>query len=154
MENEARRYNMNHFGRLILMGVILLGIGACSSSPKPSPLSAPAEAIPAAASHNQDGLQLFADGKIDLAGNAFKAALTEDPDMAEAHYNLALTLFSSGYRDEAEQHFLEAANLAPGHKIIWDSPALRPYGSPRLLPKDEDLSGAAGEMPNALDNMF
>ena len=74
--------------------------------------------------------------------------------MAEAHYNLALTLVSQGSREEAEHHFIEAANLAPGHKVIWDSPPLRPYGSPRLLPKEEDLSGAAAEMPNALDNMF
>ena len=145
---------MQCVGRWIVVGSIFLAIVACSSTPKPTPLSAPPEAIPAAASHNQDGLQLFADGKIDLAGNAFQAALTEDPDMAEAHYNLALTLVSSGNRDEAEQHFMEAANLAPGHKIIWDSPALRPYGSPRLIPKDEDFGDTAAQMPNALDNMF
>ena len=97
---------------------------------------------------------MFSEGKIDLAGNAFQAALAEDPNMAEAHYNLALTLSSRGIREEAEQHFIEAANLAPGHKVIWDSPLLRPYGSPRLFPKEEDFSDTASEMPNALDNMF
>ena len=127
---------------------------ACSSTPPPMPLPSPPEALPSAASHNDTGLQFFAEGEIALAGNAFQAALSEDPNMAEAHYNLALTLVSQGSREEAEHHFIEAANLAPGHKVIWDSPPLRPYGSPRLLPKEEDLSGAAAEMPNALDNMF
>ena len=136
------------------MSAIFSVFVACSSTPQPTLLPAPPEALPAAATHNKDGLQLFAAGKIDLAGNAFQAALTEDPNMAEAHYNLAIILASRGSRDEAEQHFIEAANLAPGHKIIWDSPALRPYGSPRLFPKDEDFIGDAADMPNALDNMF
>ena len=26
------------------------------------------------------------------------------------------------------QHYIEAANLAPGHKVIWDSPPLRRHG--------------------------
>ena len=145
---------MQRAGQLILISVLFFAMMACKSTPDPTPLPALPEALPAAASHNKDGLKLFSEGKIDLAGNAFQAALAEDPNMAEAHYNLAITLSSKGSRDEAEQHFLEAANLAPGHKIIWDSPPLRPYGSPRLFPKDEDFTEDAANMPNALDNMF
>ena len=52
------------------------------------------------------------------------------PTSAEAHYNLGLALFALGESDQAREHFIEAANLAPGDKVIWDSPALRPYGSP------------------------
>lgn len=145
---------MQRLGQRMVMSVITAFFVACTSTPPPTPLPAPPESIPAAATHNKDGLQLFAEGKIHLAGNAFQAALAADPNMAEAHYNLALTLVSTGSRDEAEHHFIEAANLAPGHKIIWDSPALRPYGSPRLFPKEEDFGETASEMPNALDNMF
>ena len=29
----------------------------------------------------------------------------------------------------AKPHFIEAANLAPGHKVIWNSPPLRRYGN-------------------------
>ena len=145
---------MQRLGQWILMSAMFSVLIACSSTPPPTPLPAPPEALPAAATHNQDGLQLFAEGKIDLAGNAFQAALAEDPNMAEAHYNLALILSSKGSRDEAEHHFIEAANLAPGHKVIWDSPPLRPYGSPRLFPKEEDFTNTASEMPNPLDNMF
>jgi len=140
--------------KLALVGAAFFTLFACKSTPPPTPLPAPPEALPAAASHNKDGRQLFSEGKIDLARNAFKAALDADPTMAEAHYNLAITLTSPGSRDEAEHHFLEAANLAPGHKVIWDSPVLRPYGSPRLFPTTEDFSDTAADMPNALDNMF
>jgi hypothetical protein len=35
-----------------------------------------------------------------------------------------------GDSEVARQHFLEAADLSPGDKIIWDSPALSPYGNP------------------------
>ncbi len=138
----------------MVMIPIVAVLVTCTSTPPPMPLPAPPEATQAAATHNKDGLQLFAEGKIDLASHAFQAALAEDPNMAEAHYNLALTLISTGSRDQAEHHFIEAANLAPGHKIIWDSPALRPYGSPRLFPKEDAFDDATSEMPNPLDNMF
>ena len=29
----------------------------------------------------------------------------------------------------AKKHFIEAANLAPGNKVIWNSPPLRRYGN-------------------------
>jgi hypothetical protein len=29
----------------------------------------------------------------------------------------------------AKKHFIEAANLAPGNKVIWNSPPLRVYGN-------------------------
>ncbi|HIC04294.1 MAG TPA: tetratricopeptide repeat protein [Nitrospirales bacterium] len=151
---KPRRCRMQQLAQWMVTSAIVAFFVACTSTPLPTPLPAPPETLPAAATHNKDGLQLFAEGKIGLASNAFQAALAEDPNMAEAHYNLALTLVSSGSRDEAEHHFIEAANLAPGHKIIWDSPALRPYGSPRLFPKEDAFSDTASEMPNALDNMF
>jgi hypothetical protein len=41
-----------------------------------------------------------------------------------------LALNALGDTEQARQQFLEAANLAPGDKVIWDSPALRPFGNP------------------------
>ena len=29
----------------------------------------------------------------------------------------------------AKAHYIKAANLAPGHKVIWNSPPLRRYGN-------------------------
>ena len=36
-----------------------------------------------------------------------------------------------GDKEQARQQFMEAANLAPGDKVIWDSPALSPFGNPK-----------------------
>ncbi len=61
----------------------------------------------------------------------FSQAVTAAPQSGQAHYNYALALNALGDTEEARQHFIEAANLAPGDKTIWDSPALHQYGNPQ-----------------------
>ena len=46
-----------------------------------------------------------------------------------------------GKRDEARPHYMEAANLAPGHQVIWNSPVLRRYGDVKIE------KNAGGMMP-------
>jgi len=60
-----------------------------------------------------------------------KKAVALNYNSAQAHYNYALALNALGQTDQARLEFIEAANLAPGDKVIWDSPALRPFGSPQ-----------------------
>jgi tetratricopeptide (TPR) repeat protein len=79
---------------------------------------------------NTQGAQAFQGGKLAEAKNYFAQGIKAVPDSGQAHYNYALTLNALGETDAARQHFIEAANLAPGDKVIWDSPALRPFGSP------------------------
>jgi Flp pilus assembly protein TadD len=62
------------------------------------------------------------------ASKAFQGAVTQQPDLAEAHYNTAVCLDQLGHRAEAKKHYMTAANLAPGNKVIWDSPPLREIG--------------------------
>jgi len=55
-------------------------------------------------------------------------------------------LYALGDAEQARQQFMEAANLAPGDKVIWDSPALRPFGNPespkkKLYPPGPGRSG-------------
>jgi tetratricopeptide (TPR) repeat protein len=87
--------------------------------------------------HNQAGIALYKQRRLEAAKTEFLAAVTEGPKCAEAHYNLGLALTYLGEKGEAREHFLEAANLAPGNQVIWDSPALRPYGEPQKEPKKE-----------------
>jgi tetratricopeptide (TPR) repeat protein len=77
------------------------------------------------------------------ARQQYEAATKAQPDSAEGHYNLGLTLQYLREREKMKTHFIEAANLAPGHKKIWDSPALRRYGD---VPdkKQEATSAPAG----------
>jgi Flp pilus assembly protein TadD len=100
---------------------------ACSSqsSKVPNVLAAPQGTKPAAATQLEKGNALFTSREYAGAEQAFREAIVVDPTFAEAHYNLALTLDRTGHKEEARKHYIEAANLAPGHKVIWDSPPLR-----------------------------
>ena len=81
-----------------------------------------------AAAQVEKGNTLFASRDFAGAEQAFRQAIVVDAGLAEAHYNLALTLDRAGRKDEAKKHYIEAANLAPGNKVIWDSPPLHQSG--------------------------
>lgn len=110
--------------------VSLVGIGACSSSEKiiERALNAPAGSNPKALMAMDQGNQDFAGGKWAEAKAQYEKALTVDPKLGEAHYNLALTLDRLGDRATADEHYTQAANLRPGHPVIWNSRKYRRYG--------------------------
>jgi Tfp pilus assembly protein PilF len=122
------------FGLLIALCVLLFPFAACThSKPKPLvPLELTSEATAQAVALNTQGMQAFQGGQFAEAKNYFGQAVKAVPDSGQAHYNYALALNALGETDVARQHFIEAANLAPGDKVIWDSPALRPFGSPTV----------------------
>ena len=117
---------------LISLGAVLLLFQACThSKPKPLvPLELTSGANAQAIALNTQGTQAFQGGQLAEAKNYFDQSIKLVPVSGQAHYNYALTLNALGESDSARQHFIEAANLAPGDKVIWDSPALRPFGSP------------------------
>jgi Flp pilus assembly protein TadD len=78
----------------------------------------------------QRGTEAYQAQQFMEAKALFEQAIKEAPDSGPAHYNLALALNAVGETEQAHQQFIEAANLSPGDKVIWDSPALRPFGSP------------------------
>ena len=104
----------------------ILALGCSGHSTKTvTVLPAPTGTNPAAATQLEKGNALFASRDFAGAEQAFREAIVADSRLAEAHYNLALTLDRTGHQAEAKKHYIEAANLAPGHKVIWDSPPLR-----------------------------
>ena len=112
--------------------LLVLSVSACTHA-KPKPLvplelsyGTKADAI----ALNTQGAQAFQAGQMAEAKNLFGQAVKAAPDSGQAHYNYALTLNALGQTDQARQEFIEAANLATGDKVIWDSPALRPFGNP------------------------
>jgi Flp pilus assembly protein TadD len=88
-------------------------------------LQAPAGVSPAVAAQLDRGNVLFTAQKWAEAEQAFRQTIAAEPSLAEAHYNLATTLDRAGKKAEAKKHYMEAANLAPGNKVIWDAPPLR-----------------------------
>lgn len=139
----------------IALGLVLsCTLAACSLLNPPPALrpALPAKACkpPAVSQHNQIGIDLYKDRRLEAAKSEFLAAVAEGPKCAEAHYNLGLTLTYLGSKEEAREHFIEAANLAPGNQVIWDSPALRPYGEPQKEKKSSKT--AAEQAPGGFGN--
>ena len=114
--------------------IAVVALNACASSNEVSFVRMPLKLLPgvsaAAIDHNDQGTRAYKTKHYEEAKGQFELAVADAPESAEAHYNLGLTLFAMGQGQDAREHFIQAANLAPGNKVIWDSPALRPYGSP------------------------
>ena len=116
----------------LAVGLLLGSLSSCAKS-KPKPLvplqlgmGATAQAIALTA----QGSEAYQSAQFAEAKNYFGQAVKAAPDSGQAHYNYALALNALGETEVAHQQFIAAANLAPGDKIIWDSPALRPFGNP------------------------
>ena len=111
--------------------LIMMAAGGCASD-KPVPLTALAPP-PNVDAHvlllMTEGKNLFDEGRWEAARQQFQSAVQQQADLAEAHYNLALSMDRMGDQAGAKKHFIEAANLAPGNKVIWNSPPLRRYGN-------------------------
>ena len=126
---------------LSLLGVVLLlmGIVACSKNKaKPLvPLALEPGVKPQAVTLTEQGTQAYQVRQFDDAKNYFSQVVAAVPQSGPAHYNYALALHALGDQELARQQFMEAANLAPGDKVIWDSPALRPYGDPESPQKNK-----------------
>jgi tetratricopeptide (TPR) repeat protein len=128
---------------------MLVAVVACfKTKEKPlAPLAIESGAKPQAVILTEQGAQAFQAGQFDEAKRLFSQAVDAAPQSGPAHYNYALALNALGDTAQARQQFLEAANYAPGDKVIWDSPALRPYGNvetPKkklLLPPGATRSG-------------
>ncbi len=119
---------------LTLILLIMVTGAACSSKPKVKPL-VPLALVdggvkPQAIAYTEQGTQAYQAKQFEEAKSLFGKAMEAAPQSGQAHYNSALALNALGDSETARQHFLEAANLAPGDKTIWDSPALSPYGNP------------------------
>lgn len=144
--------NIRPIKTIALLALLLVsGLSACASEQKvkvrePLPLSP--SVAPNAQQFTSQGSSAYLAGRYDEAKGLFAQAVSAAPSSGEAHYNLGLALFKLGDTDTARDHFIQAANLAPGNKIIWDSPALSPYSSPNPnIPKKEKEHPYANSRP-------
>ena len=116
---------------IVGVGLMLMNWVGCASD-KPAPLTTlapPSNVDSQVMTSFTEGSRLFREGQWEAARQQFQSAVQQQPDLAEAHYNLALSMDRMGDQAGAKKHYIEAANLAPGHKVIWNSPPLRRYGN-------------------------
>jgi tetratricopeptide (TPR) repeat protein len=113
-------------GLVLVMAVLSACAGqkAAQATILPAPTGTSAKAV----SLMHEGDRLVAAKDWSGASQAYQAAAAAQPDLAEAHYNLAVCLDRMGDKAQAKKHYVTAANLAPGNKVIWDSPPLREIG--------------------------
>ncbi len=135
--------------RLIALSVccLLFLVNQGCSSKKPAPLMVldpPSQSEAQVQTYLSEGNRLFREGRWEGARQQFQAAVEAQPDLAEAHYNLALAMDFMGDGAGAKPHYITAANLAPGHKVIWNSPPLRRYGN---VPDKPIEAGATPVLP-------
>lgn len=118
---------------IVIVGICLMVIGGMGcASDKPAPLTTlapPPNVDSQVLLLFTEGSRLFQEGRWEGARQLFQSAVQQQADLAEAHYNLALSMDRMGDQAGAKKHYIEAANLAPGHKVIWNSPPLRRYGN-------------------------
>ncbi|TKB94431.1 MAG: tetratricopeptide repeat protein [Nitrospira sp.] len=140
---------------LPMLGVILVLAASVScswtSKPKPLvPLALESGVKPQVITLTEQGTLAYHAKQFDEAKQYFSKAVAEVPQSGPARYNYALALYALGNTEEARQQFMEAANLAPGDQVIWDSPALRPYGDPESPKKNKPLGpGGARSGPGS-----
>ena len=102
--------------RMVHLCVLLVVFSGCAT---PSgPLATLPMTSPVASNYNLEGIKHFNSGQWEEATVEFERAVQADANLAEAHFNLALSLHKMGRHDEAKQEFRIAGELAPRSKQI------------------------------------
>lgn len=114
---------MNPFVLCLVILTVLGGVGACATTTVP--LATLPGSSAAAAQHNLEGIRQYQMAHWDAARGHFETAIHADPNLAEAHYNLALALHQLEAHDEATRHFKMAGKLAPKDSEIVKSAIYR-----------------------------
>jgi len=144
-QNTVMKLNMywkNSWVGFLLLAVLWLGgCSGASHSRQEEPLLPPEDATSLAAKLILEGNQRFAEHRWTVARGKYEEAIQAQPTLAEAHYNLGLTLYRKGPVATARPHFIKAANLAPGHTVIWNAPPFRKYGNVETDSEEQAADG-------------
>ncbi|MBN4054277.1 tetratricopeptide repeat protein [Nitrospira defluvii] len=117
------RYSMT---AVAAMWIIVLAGGFDMANAKATPvLEAPAGANDEG--HNAEGIKHYNKGHWKKAEQHFRGAVESAPKLAEAHYNLALSLDKRGNHREATKFFGSAFKLAPDNPSIAESKILKDH---------------------------
>lgn len=109
--------------RVFILGVGMFVTAGCAT---PSgPLATLPITSPAASTYNLEGIKHFNNGEWEEARVLFERAVQADANLAEAHFNLALSLHQLGQHEEATREFKVAGELAPKSAQIVNTSVYR-----------------------------
>lgn len=123
---RKRKFFQFGFSVIATMFIVFLtaGLNAVNAQTAPA-LSAPTGAEDGG--HNAEGIQHYNKAHWGKAEEHFREAVKADPKLAEAHYNLALSLDKLGKHREAVKFFGSAFKLAPDNPSIAGSKILKAH---------------------------
>lgn len=111
-----------------LFCLFILMVGACEAKKEvgaETAIMSPAGS--AGRTDNDEGVGHYRQGHWDVAEGHFLKAIKADGNLAEAHFNLGLTLDKIGKHDDAKAEFKKATELAPTKTAIKESPILKKH---------------------------
>ncbi len=114
---------MKFFAQQLLVFCLLVLVASCATPA--GPLATLPMGSPEAAQHNLEGIRDYNNGRWEEARKHFESAIQADPNLPEAHFNLALVLHKLGKHEEAKQQFKTAGELAPKNEVIVGSSIYR-----------------------------
>jgi tetratricopeptide (TPR) repeat protein len=123
---------------IAIMIVMMVGCATAAAPPRHRVLPPPASAKAEVAKLLAEGNRLYNTREWEAAREQYELAVKAQPDLPEAHYNLGMAYYAQRKDMTARKHFVEAANLAPGDKVIWNAPVFQSpsYESPSSEKKD------------------
>ena len=105
---------------VMLTGTGWADMGKTATALKPAPGSK-------AEAHLKEGIEHYDQGRFDVALKHFMAGAKEDPQSAEAHYDVALALDKTGDHKVATEHFKTAYDLGKNNPDIQNSGILKAH---------------------------
>ncbi|HEX9759173.1 MAG TPA: tetratricopeptide repeat protein [Nitrospiria bacterium] len=114
------------YGMLALFAGLFLGL-AVETVEAGSEKALSASRGSAGEAPNAEGIKHYNKDHWGVAEEHFREAVKADEKLAEAHFNLALSLDKLGNHGEATQHFKKALELAPKNPAIADSKILKAH---------------------------
>lgn len=103
------------------------GSGTSSSRPQIPALMSPDSVTGTAASKNNEGVDHLVQGHYDLAFDYFEEALSTNPNFAEAHFNMAISLDGMGKHGKATASFKKANDLGGSNPKISENAMLKKH---------------------------
>jgi tetratricopeptide (TPR) repeat protein len=142
---EIRSIQYIYLASLLIWLSLAMGCAGHGHQHLDEPLPPPVYAAPETAQAMKEGNRYFKEGWWTGAEKQYRIAIQAFPSMAEAQYNLGLTLNKQGGRyQESRVYFKNALKLEPRNPVYRNAPPFRRYENATTKPEPEPDSDGHG----------